>query len=459
MDQFSFDDQPDKIRLRTAWDQVLRRLNDQVPGVWMERFLRTLRPISLSDGTATLGAPGRFVLEWVLQKYHGLLQEMLSDELGESISLEITAEPREKELQSAPALSVATAAVKPAPALARFIPNPRYTFENFVVGESNRLAVAGAMAVANERNCRFNPLFIYGDTGMGKTHLLHAIAGSILEREPDFPIMYVTGQQFVEDFVHALQTNRMEQFRRLHRNVGLWLVDDIQFIAGRDKTQEEFFHTFNYLQSLNKQIVLISDKSPRMLRTTDERLTSRFESGLPVDIQPPDTETRCAIILSKAIQDEIDIEQEVAMHLAENVPGNIRVLEGALTRLAAQASVLGRAIDLDLASQVVDKHYGDKTSARPTFTQIVGAVSQFLEVSEEDIKGIRRNAPIVHARHIAIYITREMTGDSWKHIGTLFGDRDHTSMIHGYNKISDLIVNDKELRVTVKRIIRHLKAE
>jgi chromosomal replication initiator protein len=306
---------------------------------------------------------------------------------------------------------------------------------------------------------KFNPLFIYGASGLGKTHLLHAIAREILRRDPRFALAYVSAQQFAEEFVNALQGNRIEQFRRAQRSVEVWLVDDIQFIAGKDKTQEEIFHTFNYLHGLGKQIVLTSDRPPRDLYLMDERLRSRFEAGLVADVQMPDTETRCAIILSKAKQERVDISHELAMYMAENVPGNIRVLEGALTKLVVQASVEERLLDVNLAAELVEKYYRKGALAKPGFDQIVDTVSKHFKIASDEIRGTSRKAPIVHARHVAVFITREITGDSWKHIGSLFGDRDHTSMMHGYTKIQELMHYDKDLRSTVKMLIRNLYPE
>lgn len=455
MDQYSLEDSDQQIRLRGAWEQVLRRFQPEITPAWFERFLRPLRPANLEEGVATLAAPGRFVYEWVRERYADQLQEALSDELGEPITLRLTAESRERAAAPVPQAAVAVTKEEST----RFKPSERYSFDSFVVGQSNRLAFAGAKAIAAEPGVKYNPLFIYGASGLGKTHLLHSIAREILKQDPRFPLVYVSAQQFAEQFVHALQNSRIEQFRRSQRAVGVWLVDDIQFIAGKDKTQEEIFHTFNYLHSLGKQIVLSSDRPPRDLFLMDERLRSRFEAGLVADIQPPDTETRSAILLSKARHEEIDIDTQIAMYLAENVPGNIRILEGALTKLAVQASVENVPITLDLATLLVEQYYRTGTIAKPGFPNILESVSKHFKISVEDIKGNSRKAPIVHARHIAVYITREITGDSWKHIGTLFGDRDHTSMMHGYQKISEMMVRDRELRSSVKMLIRNLYPE
>jgi chromosomal replication initiator protein len=419
----------------------------------MDRFLRPLTPHSWLDGKVTLSAPGRFVSDWVKERYIPNLEELLSDELGELVTVELAPEAREK----AP-LDAVVAASTAAPTFeeARFRPHEKFTFDSFVVGQSNRMAVAGAKAVAENPGKRFNPLFIYGQSGLGKTHLLHSIAREVMLRDPNFSVVYVTAQQFAEEFVHALQNGNTRAFRQSKRNVGLWLVDDIQFVAGREKTAEEVFHTFNHLHSTGKQIVLCSDRPPRDLYTMDERLRSRFESGLVADIQMPDTETRCAILCSKAGHEDIELEYEIGMYLAENVPGNIRVLEGALTKLAVQASLVGGPISMKLATEMVDEYYRHGIVAKPSVDQIVVEVSKHYKIPPPDIQGLSRKAPIVHARHIAVFLTREITGDSWKHIGSMFGDRDHTSMMHGYQKIAGMMAADKDLQATVKMLMRNL---
>lgn len=455
-DQLSLEDTADLVKLRRAWDGVLRRLATEVPPAWLERFIRPLSPASLQDGMAHLDVPGRFVMEWVKERYIATLETLLSDEIGEPITIELRLEPREKPITG---LVTAPVTVNSRIEETNFRPFERYTFETYVVGQSNRLAFAGAKAVAADPGVKYNPLFIYGASGLGKTHLLHGIAREILANNPKYPLVYVSAQQFAEEFVTALQNNRIDQFRKSQRNVSMWLVDDIQFIAGKDKTQEEIFHTFNHLQSLGKQIVLTSDRPPRDLYLMDERLRSRFEAGLVADIQMPDTETRSAILLSKAAQERVDLDHSVAMYLAENVPGNIRVLEGALTKLAAQASLFGIPVSMELAQDLVEKYYRSGVLAKPGFDQIVDAVSRHFKIGSHEIKGVSRKAPIVHARHVAVFVTREITKDSWKHIGSLFGDRDHTSMMHGYQKISEMMQRDKDLRAAVKMIIRNLYPE
>lgn len=452
-DQYSLEDHEDFIRLRGAWEQALRRLADDLPAHIVQKYLQSLRPVSVHEGVAHMTVQSTFYCQFIRERYGARIAQALSDELGEHVSVDLRAEPREK-----PKVDATHAAVALAPITdrGRFTPIERYRFDSYIVGQSNRLAVAGAKAVAEKPGEAYNPLFIYGGSGLGKTHLLHSIARVILDRDPKFQLAYISAQQFAEEFVAALQSGKIDQFRRSQRNVNLWLVDDIQFVAGKDRTQEEIFHTFNHLHQYGKQIVVCSDRPPRELFLMEERLRTRFEAGLVADIQSPDTETRCAILLLKARQQGVPLEHEVAMFLAENVPGNVRILEGALTKLAAQASLLGQAISIDLAGEIVERDYHAATLAKPGITQIFDVVSKYYKVSAEEIQGASRKAPIAHARHVAVYLARQITGDSWKHLGSQFGDRDHTSMMHAYQKISEMMLRDKDFSASVKSLMRKL---
>ena len=441
--------------LLAAWSRVQDRLAEEINTAWKDRFIRPLQPLEFTEGVLKIGAPGKFVYEWVRERHIADIKIAFEDELGEEVRLELVPMSRQNPATAELGMATVTAA---APPRSRFEPNPRFSFDRLVVGQSNRLAVAGAKAVGSSPGDKYNPLFIYGPSGLGKTHMLHAIAIELKRNRPDLLVEYISAQQFAEDFVNALQGNRIEQFRRSQRTAGVWLVDDIQFIAGKDKTQEEVFHTFNTLQQFGKQIVLTADRPPRDLYSMDDRLRSRFEAGLVADVQMPDTETRCAIIQSKADQDQIAISHEVAMFLAQTVPGNIRVLEGALTRIAAFASLENIPLDIDLASDMVDKYY-QASLTKPGFTQILEAVSKHYGIPSPDIKGTSRKAPIALARHVAVYMTRRITGDSWNHIGSLFGDRDHTSMMHGYQKIDELMQKDKDFRATITMLIRNVYPE
>ena len=450
-DQYSLEDSDEKIKLEAAWNHVTKRISSEIPSQHFERFIRPLKAVSLSSSAAVISAPGKFVHEWVSARSLKTLEAYLSDEVGRHIKIDLVWEAREKPT-GRPAETRVAAPLVEAPT--KFRPNDRYTFESFVVGQSNRMAHAGARAVASQPGTRYNPLFICGPSGLGKTHLLHAIAREVA-LDGKTHVAYITAQQFAEDFVNALQNNRVEAFRKAQRNVELWLIDDIQFIAGKDKTQEEIFHTYNHLYSMGKQIVICADRAPRELQFMDERLRSRLEAGLVTDIQMPDTETRCAIIQSKAKQDRIELNYNLAFYLAESVPGNIRQLEGALNRLVVQSSVEARPLDLALAEAMVEKYYRGALE-KPGVSEIIEAVSHQFRIPIDDIKGTSRKAPIVEARHVAIFITREITGDSWKHIGSLFGGRDHTSMMHGYQKVQELMIHDKNLKTVVKSMIRNL---
>jgi chromosomal replication initiator protein len=456
MEQYRLEDSEPEIQLEAAWQNALARIKGEVQTGVFERFIKPLSPVSYRAGVVRLSAPGRFVQEWVRERFLALIQTNLSDEIGATVSVEVLAKPRDKS-EASKFLPEPAPAVVTSSGQGKFEPNPKYTFEKFVKGQSNRLAFAGAKAVSDSPGTEYNPLFIYGDSGLGKTHLLHAIANQILNLNPKANILYVTAQQFAEEFVQALQTGQMDSFRRLYRNVSIWLVDDIQFIANKDKTQEEIFHTFNFLHSTNKQIVLTSDRVPKDLFLMDDRLRSRFESGLVADIQLPDTETRCAIVLSKIQETGVRVEPEVAMILAQSIPGNVRALEGAIKKLVMLAGVENVEITPEFCSSMVEKYY-PLVYTKPGFKQIVELVSQNFQVDITEICGSSRKAPIVQARHVAIYLTRRITGDSWKHIGSKFGDRDHTSIMHGYQRVDEQMHMDRELMLRVKQLMKNLSS-
>ena len=444
--------------LSKAWEQALDRLSDEVPATAHKKFLQPLRPKRCDNGEIQLVAPGNFVAEWVKDRYLDRVQGALSDEIGEDVVVKVVISARERpkpKEDEAMAVQVATASrFEEENAPNRFKPNASFTFDNFVVGQSNRLAHGGAMAVSASPGMKYNPLFVYGPSGLGKTHLLHAIANKILSRDPLYPLMYVSGQQFAEQFVSALQNNRIDEFRRRYRSVSVWLLDDVQFIMGKDKTQEEVFHTFNELHADGKQIVLCADRAPRDLLQMDERLRSRLECGLVADVQMPDTETRCAIIQMKATTEEIPLSHEVAMFLAESVPGNIRTLQGALNKIVAEASFSGKPLSTDLARETVEKYYSAMAMPKPGFEDIVAVVSRHYRIPKDDILGSSRKAPIAHARHVCVFLVREITGDSWKHIGTLFGGRDHSSMMHAHNKVRGMANHDREFANTIHALRR-----
>lgn len=452
--QYTLDEHEESIRLRNAWEHTLKVLANEVPKAHLNKFVRPLIPISFNNGVIEMHAAGAFVAEWVRSKYLGRLQEVLGDSLGEEVTIEFHTVARDRSESSVAPAAVATSTIRADEP--SFRPNPKYRFESLVVGQCNRMAVAGARAVASEPGARMNPLFIYGSSGLGKTHLMHAIAHDILQRDPRAKVSYVPAQFFAEEYVQAVQSNRIDQFRRSQRSVNVWLVDDIQSIIGRERTQEEVFHTFNYLHQLGRQIVLCADRAPRQLFSLDERLRSRFESGLLVDVQSPDTETRAAILLSKAAEESLNLSPEVALYLAGNVNGNVRVLEGALTRIAVMASLERTEITAELAKAVVEQYYQSMSHAKPGFRQVMEMVGKYYKISVAEIESPSRKAPVVHARHVAVYLMREISGDSWKHIGNQCGDRDHTSMMHAHQKISEMIERDRQFAGTITALMQDL---
>lgn len=452
--QLVFDHLNELEQAKGAWKNALVRFETEVNPAHMSRFLCRMTVVGFEDSVVVFSAPGQFIWEWLRERFSKRVQEVLSEELGRPVTIQVHVRPQEK--LAAPAeQKFAVVAPKTDNPLS-FTPNEKYRFETFVVGNSNRYAVAGAKAVCLEPATKYNPLFIYGAPGLGKTHLMHAIAHELRRTNPAATVNYITAQAFTEQFVHALQTNRIDQFRRAQRKAEIWLVDDIQFISSKDRTGEEVFHTFNVLQEIGRQIVICADRPPRELYGMEERLKSRFESGLVVDIQTPDTETKSAILLSKAEQEQVKVSTEVALHLASSVPGSIRALEGALHRILALASLEKREITMSFVQEVIEKYYQGKSASKPSFRSIVDAVSKYYNIDHSEILGISRKAPIAHARHVAVYLTREISGDSWKHIGAQFGDRDHTSMMHGYQKISLLKNKDRDLQQAVDTLLRDL---
>jgi chromosomal replication initiator protein len=459
-DQYSFDDRPELSALRGHWDQAMKALGETLPATIMGKFIQQLEPTGLENGTATFTASSVFIQEWVKDKYLELISKELSAAAGRRLKLviKVSLKDRQRTFEDEP-VEVATHKPAPQPGVLTFQPNPQQAFDTFVTGSNNRMAKAGAEAVAEFPGKRFNPLFIYSKSGLGKTHLLHAIANEILRKQPQLGVVYMTGQKFTEDYVAAVQTGKVEGFRRAIRNTGVWLLDDVQFVIGKEKTQEEVFHAFNSLQDSGRQIVVCSDRPPRDLLGTHERLRSRFEMGLVVDMQLPDTETRAAIISQKAKQEGALLSPAVCLSIAEIVVGNVRHLEGALNRVLAYAQMEGVEPDTVLVREVCAKYYKSLGPVKPTFQQIVEAVSRQFRVDPGEVLGTSRKAPIALARHVAVYVAREILGESWKHIGASFGDKDHTTMMHGYKKIREQMDRDRDLTAAINGLMNDLYPE
>lgn len=335
--------------------------------------------------------------------------------------------------------------------------NPRYTFDNFVIGSSNNFAYAAARAVADSPSRAYNPLFMYGGVGLGKTHLMHAIGNQIKETFPSFKIVYVTSETFTYELIQSIQENTNAQFRNKYRNVDVLMVDDIQFISGKVSTQEEFFNTFNALQTSGKQIVISSDKPPMEMLTLEERLRSRFEGGLITDIQPPDLETRIAILRKKATLEKIDIDEDVLAFIAEKVNSNIRQLEGALTRVIAYSKLTRKDVDILLADTALKDIVRGFEAPKVSIQLIQQIVADYYDIDVEGLLSQRRTADITYPRQIAMFLCREMTGDSLKTIGKHFGGRDYSTVISAYNKIMADLKKDPELGLTLDDLRKRIK--
>jgi chromosomal replication initiator protein len=334
--------------------------------------------------------------------------------------------------------------------------NTRYTFDHFVVGVGNQFAQAASYAVATDPAKSYNPLFIYGGTGLGKTHLLNAIGNLAFERNPRIRICYITAEKFTNELIYCLRTNRMPDFKEKYRNVDMLLVDDVQFIAGKQRTQEEFFHTFNDLYSARKQIVVSSDKFPKEIPDLEERIQSRFEWGLVADIQAPDMETRVAILNRKAEADKIPLPQEVALFLATTIKTNIRELEGSLVRIGAHASLTRREINLDLAREVLSRLI-DNAEREISPDMIVKAVADFYNVKISDLRSDRKHKVVALPRQVAMYLMRSLTRCSLPDIGLRFGGRDHTTVMYAVKKIGKKVREDVSLRNTVDALRKNLE--
>lgn len=331
--------------------------------------------------------------------------------------------------------------------------NPSYTFENFVIGEDNKMAAGAAIAVSDNPGKTYNPFLIYGGVGLGKTHLMQAIGNEIQRKDPKVKIKYSTSETFVNDFITSIQNGSQKQFREMYREIDVLLIDDIQFLSKKNATQEEFFHTFNELYNNGKQIILTSDRLPNNIDNLEERLISRFKWGLSTDITPPDLETRIAILRKKAVIDRLDIDSETLTYIANNVDTNIRELEGALMRVIAYAAIKGCEITSQFAAEALSSIFSTEAKEKTiSVDNIIQTTSHYYQISVDAIIGKKRTKEIVNARQIAMYLTRELTDLSFPKIGEAFGNRNHTTVIHGYEKITDELQTDRQLRQDLQAI-------
>jgi len=418
-------------------------------------FLKPARLVSIVEDTAIVEVPNDFIKSVIQKRYLNLIKDILSSVLKKNINLSIQINPQGFDSQSVPADTV-TLEDEPEvkSALKDFTPslNQKYTFDTFVVGNSNRFAHAASLAVAQSPAKAYNPFFIYGGVGLGKTHLMHAIGHYILEQNPSCKVMYISSERFTNELINSIRDDKNVEFRNKYRTIDVLLIDDIQFIAGKERTQEEFFHTFNALHDANKQIVISSDRPPKEIPTLEERLRSRFEWGLITDIQPPDFETRIAILQKKAMMENLVVPSDVINFIATKIETNIRELEGALIRIVAYSSLTNSPIDLPLAEHVLKDILADEKPKQVTAQQIVEEVGTYFSIKPEDFKSKKRTKDLAFARQIAMYLCCELTDLSLPKIGDEFGGRDHTTVIHARDKIANDIDNDAQLSALIDNL-------
>jgi chromosomal replication initiator protein len=447
------------------WQEALTRIESQLSKPSFEAFLKAMRPLALEQDVFVFSVPSAFAKEWLEGRYRGLIAETLREVLTRGVDVRfVVAEPETNghTARTAPVPAARPDAVSPAGAAAaeaRQVLAGKYTFDTFVVGAGNRFAHAAAKAVAEAPARAYNPLFIYGGVGLGKTHLLQAIGHHVLSHTPSARVMYVSSERFTNDLINAIRDDKMVEFRHRYRNVDVLAIDDIQFLAGKERTQEEFFHTFNTLHESSRQLIISSDRAPREIPTLEDRLRSRFEWGLIADIQPPDYETRVAILRKKAEKDRIVVPDEVAQYIAQRISSNIRELEGALSRLRAHAEMARTPISVDLAADVL-KELLPQARVRPvTIPAIQRAVAEFFGIRIEEMKAKRRTKGVAFPRQVAMYLSRELTDASLPRIGEEFGGRDHTTVMHACDRVKHALAEDAHLNAGIQSLVESFRTE
>ncbi len=441
------------------WDRCLSNLSRRVNKNSFFTWLKPTRAEFVDDSSFNIVVPNSFAANWIIERYRGVINEALAEvsERPWNVNFRILQDAIQEEIfngnngddadESEAPLPVAKA-IAPPPKL-----NPRYTFESFVVGDSNQFAYAACEAVADAPGeNRYNPLFIYGGVGLGKTHLAQAIGNAIHQAQPNLRVLYATSEEFTNDFIRSLTTKSVHEFGKRYRSVDLLLLDDIQFFTGKESTQEQFFHTFNALHQSGKQIVLTADRPPKDILGLEERLLSRFSWGLVADIQPPTLETRIAILQKKADADGVTVPVDVLTYIADSITSNVRELEGALVRLVAYASLRRKELTMPLAQDVLKDTIRSKATP-VTIEKILKEVAVHFKLSEELIKSKKKSQEIVIARQIAMYLSRMLTNSSLKLIGIHYGNRDHSTVIHSCQQVQDMMKSSIDFKLQIDQLI------
>jgi chromosomal replication initiator protein len=491
------------VDLAAVWTAATDLLNDEIVSQQRRAYLRLTSLRAIVEDTALLAVPDAYTREVIETQLRPAITEALSRHLGRQVQVAVTVRPPEDGSRNALTAPTAIVAIVPAPKPTPREPaeakdpapegppesgpgrvmsdgnshvglhhreerprasgeggnrlNPKYTFETFVIGSSNRFAHAAAVAVAESPAKAYNPLFLYGGSGLGKTHLLHAIGHYATALGTAKSVRYVSTEEFTNDFINSLRDDKQSAFQKRYRDVDILLIDDIQFLENRERTQEEFFHTFNTLHNANKQIVITSDRSPKQLATLEDRLRTRFEWGLLADIQPPDLETRIAILQKKASQERLSVPPDVLDFIASRITNSIRELEGALIRVTAFASLNRSLVDLAVAEEVLKDFIPDGSGPEITADQIMAATSEYFGVSIDDLTGQSRSRVLVNARQVAMYLCRELTDLSLPRIGQAFGGRDHTTVMHADRKMRQQMAERRSLFNQIAELTNNIK--
>jgi chromosomal replication initiator protein len=473
---------PEQFAAGELWAQALPRIERHLTKPSFEAFFKFMRPMALQHDVFIISVPSLFAKEWLEGRYRRLITETLQDILKRGVDVRFVVaeslsqsedrthpdqpDPSQRSPVADDPQSGATDAAPPrdfmtsrGPAAGSLATGGRYTFDTFVIGSGNRFAHAAALAVAEAPAKAYNPLFIYGGVGLGKTHLLQAIGHHVTTHKAVARVMYVSSEKFTNDLINSIRDDKTVEFRNKYRTADVLLIDDIQFLAGKERTQEEFFHTFNALHESNRQLIISSDRPPRDIPTLEDRLRSRFEWGLLADIQAPDYETRIAILRKKAEVDAIDLPDEVAQYIAQRISSNIRELEGALSRLRAHAQMARSSLSIDLATEVL-REILPQTRVRPiTIPAIQRAVAEFFGIRVEEMKAKRRTKGVAFPRQVAMYLSRELTDASLPRIGEEFGGRDHTTVMHACDRVKGAISEDTHLAAGIKSLVDNFRLE
>lgn len=463
------------------WEQLLQRLKNSVSETVYNTIISPAVPLAASGTVFSIGVNNNFLKKWLEENYKTIIENLLAEITGQEFSLKIENldfqaappvkedVPKEEPMPSKPTKKEFIHEIKPVEVSNNYVQpalfeeqmpsnlNIKYTFDTFVIGNSNRFAYAAAQAVAAKPGIAYNPLFIYGGVGLGKTHLMHAIGNQIKKNQPNAKVLYISSEKFLNEIVTSIEKRTMENFKNKYRKIDCLIIDDIQFLEKRERTLEEFFHTFNALYEENKQIIISSDRLPKHIKNIEDRLRSRFECGLMADIQSPDLETRIAILRKKAELEGIEIPHDVITLVASSITTNIREIEGAYTKIVAYAGLMNMPITVELAKNILDEMGATVQSRQITFEAINEATSNYFKIKPEELFTKKRTQNIATARHIAMYLCRELIDLSYPRIGEIYGGRDHSTVIHAYDKINTQRKKDTSIEKAIVFLTEQLK--